>query len=145
LQIYERPVNRFVASFIGSPRMNFLAGTVVGTPQGALEVEVPGLGPARIIVPVVEDHGVAVGDKVELGIRPDDLRFDGGGDADLEMRVEFCEYIGGAVHIHAPNHPAGRLAVRYVGPQAAIGSMVRLGVTRSTCHVFSAAGRRLSP
>src|SRR3712207_3289431 len=64
LALYERPRNTFVAGFIGSPAMNFLAGDIVGdgAPRfrargGTFEVEVPGR----------EARGV--GREVILGIR----------------------------------------------------------------------------
>ncbi|GMG86471.1 ABC transporter ATP-binding protein [Biformimicrobium ophioploci] len=37
MALYQNPANRFVAGFIGSPRMNFLAGDVAGVP-GAHEI-----------------------------------------------------------------------------------------------------------
>ncbi|MDQ0474493.1 ABC transporter ATP-binding protein [Labrys wisconsinensis] len=140
-ELYERPVNRFVASFIGSPRMNFLAGRIVALQSGATEVAVTGLEPATLTLPVAAP-GAAVGDAVEVGIRPDDLRLDGAGAARLAMRVEFSEYVGGAVHLHAPGHPAGRLTVRHPGACPAEASL-SLGIDPGRCHVFAADGRRL--
>ena len=43
-QLYDRPANRFVAGFIGSPAMNFIDGTLRARRHGALRVEAP---PAR--------------------------------------------------------------------------------------------------
>jgi ABC-type sugar transport system ATPase subunit len=142
--LYERPVNRFVASFIGSPRMNFLTGRVISIRAGAIEVQVPDLDPAAMLLPTIAETGLGPGDVVEIGIRPDDLRVDGGGPARLKMQVELCEYIGGATYLHAPNHPAGRLTVRHVGAQPTIGTIFNLGLSLSSCHVFSKEGRMVS-
>ena len=142
--LYERPVNRFVASFIGSPRMNFLTGRVIAISGGSIEVQVPDLEPAAMVLPTTAETGLGVGDAVEIGIRPDDLRVDGGGPVRLKMRVELCEYIGGATYLHAPNHPAGRLTVRHAGPQPPIGTILNLGLSLSSCHVFSKEGRMVS-
>lgn len=63
LEIYNRPANRFVAEFVGSPGMNFLEGELEGTtfvtPQ--LKLVLPGFG-AGSSKPVI------------LGIRPEDVR-----------------------------------------------------------------------
>jgi ABC-type sugar transport system ATPase subunit len=144
VELYEKPQNRFVASFIGSPRMNFLSARIVSLAPGALELEIQGLDPERIKLPSIGDVGLSPGDIVAVGIRPDDFLLGGGGDASLEMRAEFSEYVGGAVHIHAPNHPAGRLTVRYAGGIAPATTLLRLGITRESCNVFSQNGVRLS-
>jgi len=158
-ELYERPVNRFVASFIGSPRMNFLAATVTAVEAGAVEVAMPGLeaagdtdgaglagtglAGAGLRLAVVAAHGLTVGDRIEIGLRPDDLR-PGGGPARLRVRVGFSEYVGGAFHLHALDHPAGRLVVRHAGAPVAVGDTLDLGIDPARCHVFSAAGARLS-
>ena len=144
-EVYRRPRNRFVANFIGAPHMNFLSARVVALPSGAVEAEVDGLTPPRIVLPARADHGLAVGDTVAIGVRPDDFSLQGDGDATLEMQIEFFEYIGGAAHLHAPNHPAGRIIVRSpdAGPPAE--PTLRLGIARPACHLFSQSGARLSP
>jgi ABC-type sugar transport system ATPase subunit len=142
--LYERPVNRFVASFIGSPRMNFLAGRVVAVQGQAIEVALPSLDVASLTLPVRTPGNLGAGDTVEIGIRPDDFRLDGEGGARITMPVEFSEYVGGAVYLHAPNHPAGRLTVRQTGARKPDEGVVRLGIVADRCHVFGKDGRRLS-
>ena len=143
-ELYERPTNRFVASFIGTPRMNFLSGKVTGTPQGALEIEIQRLYPPRLELPLVAEARAKVGDEVAVGVRPDDFLPGQPGDASLEMQVESAEYVGGATHLREPSHPAGPLTVRLAG-SAPIGSQnLRLGITRAKCHLFAATGERLS-
>ena len=141
--LYERPVNRFVASFIGSPRMNFLSGHVLAVHPRAIEVALPGLDPNSILVRLTENSKVVPGDSVDIGIRPDDLYFETDGLARISMQIEFCEYVGGAVHLHAPNHPAGRLTVRYPGAKVPTSGTLFLGLKPENCHVFSKDGHRL--
>src|SRR5882672_459607 len=74
IELYQRPVNRFVAGFIGSPKMNFLDGDVA----------------ARF--------GAAT-----IGIRPEDLRIagDGGlGDYDWRGSVAHVEHLGADSFVH---------------------------------------------
>jgi hypothetical protein len=60
------------------------------------------------------------------------------------MKVEFSEYIGGAVYLHAPHHEAGRLTVRCPGVSAPPNGAITLGIERERCHVFTMGGQRLS-
>jgi multiple sugar transport system ATP-binding protein len=73
LEVYDRPANTFVAGFIGSPAMNFIAGTVRRSGSSVVEFE----GGLRLPVPTkarAED-----GQKVLYGIRPEHFeRADGG-------------------------------------------------------------------
>jgi len=72
LTVYSKPRNRFVAGFIGSPAMNFVDCTVVGS-DGDLAVEAAGL---HIAVPPAQRASVERyrGMTVTLGIRPEDIR-----------------------------------------------------------------------
>lgn len=70
LEIYERPVDRFVAGFIGSPPMNFLAGVLRKEEQGLVlhgDWDLP-LGP------LAARDGLSDGRNVVLGIRPEHVR-----------------------------------------------------------------------
>ncbi|HEX7877917.1 MAG TPA: sn-glycerol-3-phosphate ABC transporter ATP-binding protein UgpC, partial [Candidatus Eisenbacteria bacterium] len=90
LTLYRRPVNRFVAGFIGSPSMNFLKGKFQGSvfEAGGLRVEMPaaGFGPPE---------GPA-GRELELGIRPEDLspQRSAGTTATLRAPVALVEPMG---------------------------------------------------
>jgi sn-glycerol 3-phosphate transport system ATP-binding protein/multiple sugar transport system ATP-binding protein len=92
LEVYRRPVNRFVAGFLGSPAMNFLPGRVDGdTVALAGEVHV------RMDVAAKQDR------RVLLGIRPHDLRVAEGGP--ITLRAEVVETLGSHVLVHG--HVAG--------------------------------------
>jgi multiple sugar transport system ATP-binding protein len=106
--LYEKPVNLFVAGFIGSPAMNLLEASLAPH-DGSLAVE---LGGFRLPVPpeiVAERPGLRAfqGRKIILGIRPEDME-----DASLvseappERRisstVELREALGSDVLVHFP-------------------------------------------
>jgi ABC-type sugar transport system ATPase subunit len=79
--IYRRPVNRFVATFVGQPRMNVLPATRAGEDIVA--------GPFRLPGRLVADECL------DAGIRPEHLRL---GDPDgVPARVELVEGIGDSV------------------------------------------------
>src|SRR5204862_3907345 len=72
LELYDRPANRFVAGFIGSPAMNFVT-TSLAASGGALWAEAPGM---RIRVPPARQQALEryAGQRVLLGVRPEALR-----------------------------------------------------------------------
>jgi sn-glycerol 3-phosphate transport system ATP-binding protein len=91
-EVYRLPATRFVATFIGSPAMNLMPGRVAGA--GIVET---GGGRAAF------DAGafnVAEGQEVEVGIRPEDLRFGPGGGDCLEFSKDFVEELGATRLIH---------------------------------------------
>ena len=75
LELYDRPANTFVAGFIGSPAMNFLAGTVRRTNGGAV-IELPA-------GQVAADTSAQDGRQVTYGIRPEHLTIGREGDGVL--------------------------------------------------------------
>ncbi len=71
LELYEKPVNRFVAGFIGSPGMNFLEGKIVDI-NGHLAFEE---GSARLPIPISMEGALSSwrDKEVTFGIRPEDI------------------------------------------------------------------------
>jgi len=89
LELYERPENEFVAQFIGSPAMNLIPGEIVGT-GAQTTVKLEGEGTAVSAVPTTEaDMGL----KVNVGVRPEDLR-ETEGDYLLDGKVDILEALG---------------------------------------------------
>ncbi|MBX2881800.1 MAG: ABC transporter ATP-binding protein [Granulosicoccus sp.] len=90
-EIYDAPVNMFVADFIGSPSINFLYGKVHGDDGRELHVgeqKIPLLAPS---------HAKPYQD-VMLGIRPLDIQVNS--DGRYEGNVEFVENTGAETHVH---------------------------------------------
>src|SRR6058998_3539935 len=98
LELYGKPANRFVAGFIGSPAMNFVEVTVADA-NGALWADTPGF---RVKVPLASAGrlGPYRGQRVTLGIRPEDLREARGGDAEdlsFDAVVDVVEPLGSEI------------------------------------------------
>nr|P18813.1 RecName: Full=Maltose/maltodextrin import ATP-binding protein MalK [Klebsiella aerogenes] len=70
LELYHYPADRFVAGFIGSPKMNFLPVKVTATAIEQVQVELPNR--QQVWLPVDSAH-VQVGANMSLGIRPEHL------------------------------------------------------------------------
>lgn len=73
-EIYNHPVNRFVAGFIGSPSMNFLDGVLRRTDDGLHLVSEENEALRYDLAPgMVEAAGAEPGQALTLGVRPEDV------------------------------------------------------------------------
>jgi multiple sugar transport system ATP-binding protein len=139
LELYGRPANRFVASFIGSPAMNF-ADVTVNSSGEALWAEAPGL---RIKVPEDKKGSLRghMGQRVTLGVRPEALRLANGADPSdyaFDSTVEVVEPLGNEIllDVRAGSH----LMVARVDPatRVKVHDAVRLSVDPERLHFFDA-------
>jgi lactose/L-arabinose transport system ATP-binding protein len=133
LELYHDPDNRFVAGFIGSPAMNFVAAV---TEKGA--VSAPGLGsgsvPATVALP-------GNGAKVSIGLRPQHLALDTAGKT---HRVEMTEALGGVCYIHLTAPTGEKLVVEsHSDPDVKMGGMTGIRFDPKNALFFSDTGLRL--
>jgi multiple sugar transport system ATP-binding protein len=136
LDIYYRPANRFVAGFVGSPRMNFVEG----------RLEQAGDGPAFVVadrrlpldgyefrVPPEPDRPVT------LGIRPEHITLDGAGNWD-GFTVELVEPLGADSLVWCTDGGLS-VEVRTAGERAIRpGTPMSLGIDPRRISLFSADG-----
>ena len=96
-EIYDHPVNVFVAGFIGSPSMNLIGARLEGTVAsfGASRLE---LGPR----PGLAEYD---GRSVVVGIRPEDIR--AGGEGGLELTVNRVESLGSELVVYLDSGEPG--------------------------------------
>jgi multiple sugar transport system ATP-binding protein len=119
LTIYEHPVNRFVASFIGAPPMNFLTGTLERV-NGHLMFREGGFA-LRVVEDMVKPLLPYAGKEVVFGIRPEDLYdklfvTEAPAESTVTASVEVVEPMGSETYLHVK---AGHHAVvARVNPQA---------------------------
>ena len=146
LELYARPRNTFVAGFIGSPAMNFVAGEIVrdggaqfrargGTFVARLPSEWESL-PGR----VAKDGGR--GESVILGVRPEDVRVARPGDASAaRLRLDLVEPMGNEVFLHASageHEVTARVAPQ---PLPEPGAEIALALDESKMHFFDPVSR----
>ena len=141
-RMYDHPNNVFVAGFIGSPAMNLI--------EQPLSEQGVAFGDAMIPVPR-EVLSAAHGDKVTVGIRPEDIEIAAEGEPGLAVDIEVVEELGADAYIYA--HLAGvekdinakPIIARVDGrrpPQK--GETVRLRAVADHVHLFDVAtGERL--
>ena len=135
LDLYDQPVNIFVAGFIGSPAMNFLAGIVRRT-NGAAAIELPA---GR----VTEDTDVQDGREVIYGIRPEHLTIGREGDGVL-AEVIVVEPTGADTQVFARVGEQPLSAVFRERHTFAPGDRIWLRPEPGKAHWFDAdSGRRI--
>jgi len=142
MDVYERPASVFVAGFIGSPSMNFLAGKVTADRRA---VDLAGTGARRITLPLGLPTTAAAGAPVALGIRPEHLHPDP--DGALEFEIELAEPLGADTLLHGRFGEAQELVtVRQGGHvQAKPGEKRRFKAEPGHLHVFdSQTGKRIA-
>jgi len=149
--LYDRPKNLFVASFIGSPPMNFLRGTVEAA-------EGPAVRLGDTLLRLDPRHaGLGQGRPVILGIRPEAMRI-GGDSGGLSATAAFVEDLGATLLLHLenaeldivpPNVAEDDVDLNVVRPRLravtegtariARDEVVRLAVAPEAIHVFDPA------
>ncbi|WP_370674163.1 ABC transporter ATP-binding protein [Pleomorphomonas sp. PLEO] len=136
LELYDRPVNRFVAGFIGSPAMNFVVG-ILEADQAGLKVA------SGAVVAIGPYPAEFAGREVEFGIRPEHIQVsDNGG---VEAHVDVVEPTGSETHIVVD--AAGNKLVALVRRRIpiAVGDRLSIAFEEGQGHLFDAkSGQRLS-
>jgi len=94
LAIYERPVDKFVAGFIGAPRMNFLPCRVAAREDGVLVARIGDAATLPIDPALAACLLPFIGREMELGIRPEHLAEAAPDQADIVAMIEAVEPTG---------------------------------------------------
>ena len=136
LEVYRRPVNKFVAGFIGAPSMNFIPVTL-REEGGALFALAPSV---RLrLAPEHQNSVQAWRDKpVILGVRPEHLALGSPTpDSHLAARVDVTEQLGSEIVLEA-NVGDLTVTVARVDPAAELssGDLIHLRVDASQLHFF---------
>jgi multiple sugar transport system ATP-binding protein len=139
-ELYNAPANRFVAGFLGSPKMNFIPGEIVTAGAEHAAVQLPG----GAIVEVAALAGAAVrGDQVTLGVRAEHLSTAAADYNCLQASVGHIEYLGdlSIAYLALPGVPelvAAKLASDAAPP--APGTPATLFLPPERCLLFGADG-----
>ena len=136
-EIYENPVDTYVAGKIGSPHMNMVRATL-GQDTGTLDTPL-----GRFATPRRVQTGRA-GEAALVGIRPNDIRVATGGEAGVAARVHLIEPLGDVTVVSVE---AGGETLRMVLPEAGAlairpGDALPITMDTSKFHIFRAADGR---
>ncbi len=134
MDLYKNPANKFVAGFIGSPKMNFLDVEVVDSDSAATTVEssvVP-----RVTLPVT---GFSKGDRAVLGVRPQYLRKGEDGLAGrISGRIALIERLGTETVVSMETEVGRVLASIPHDEVFEDGAQVEFGFDPQNVHLFPA-------
>ncbi|HEV7346431.1 MAG TPA: sn-glycerol-3-phosphate ABC transporter ATP-binding protein UgpC [Devosia sp.] len=136
LDLYHRPDNLFVAGFIGSPKMNFIAGQVASADGTTAVVDLGALG----TVSLPRQSRTVAGQSVTVGIRPEHLHL-GPGDVTLNVSPNIVEQLG----IHTVTYSTLPGGENFIGlfegdPDIPEGRPVEVSFQRNQVHLFDKAG-----
>jgi multiple sugar transport system ATP-binding protein len=141
LELYNGPVNQFVAGFIGSPRMSFLAARIASVTGGRIEATLHD-GQA-IAFERGERAPPAPGETVMIGVRPQQLAL-GDGPGSMGARIILVEQLGAETVVHAMAGEDRLLAVLPGQLRLQPGDTARFAVSKAPLHVFDSTGLRLN-
>ncbi len=139
LDLYNYPENLFVAGFLGSPKMNFIAGEIVAANALGATVRLRSNNEVRV---AVDASGAKPGDKVTLGIRPEHFE-SVVTENKIVVTVQFVEAHGDSTYIYAPFAGAEDSLTIKLGPElfVAVGDTLELTLPAQNCHLFDESGR----
>ena len=158
MNLYDRPRNRFVAGFIGSPGMNFIDGALVRGEKGMQFLAEPNAFTVDLPASLNERMEGFDGTAVTLGIRPEDVSvFIGSGPAlfagestivhppiTAPARLDLVEELGNEAFVYAkvgPHHVTARVAPQ---PLPITGEPITMAFDLAKAHFFDkASGERI--
>ncbi|WP_394208903.1 ABC transporter ATP-binding protein [Enterovibrio calviensis] len=141
LALYHNPANLFVAGFIGSPRMNFVSGTVSVTNGTEATVTMP--DGQSLIVPVAKP--VNEGEAVTVGIRPEHIQIGKGPGFNFEFHSEVVERLGNSTYLFGQYSGVDSFKVHIPGDNAVKAfQTVSLHCSPADIHLFDSNEQALT-
>jgi multiple sugar transport system ATP-binding protein len=133
MELYQKPQNRFVAQFIGSPKMNFFNAEIID----ANHIQ---LSDGTIIE--IKEIGDNLG-KIYIGVRPENIIIDN--NSNIKARVKFVEHLGGIVYAHLEHKSAKEIVTIQLKHDSSIEINQEIGIKfeTGTCHIFNEEGNRI--
>lgn len=133
-ELYERPSNLFVASFIGSPQINLIEGRITVNEDKILFKS----GDLVIDLGSMEALKKYSGNKVTMGIRPESLT---PGDGPLVGSLEVIEHIGSETILYVRTDNGRIIAKAPSNFQEKVGENISLALRTTDIHLFYEGAR----
>jgi multiple sugar transport system ATP-binding protein len=129
--VYQRPADKFVATFVGSPVMNFLQGDIY-MDKGILKFHSKDFS-----LKLENNIDSFDGKNIEIGIRPEDISFESKkGTGDVTVEIEMISHIGSEQYIHVL---LGKTNLTIRAPKSANfkpGEILTISILPSKLHFF---------
>ena len=136
-EVYRRPATRFVAGFIGTPAMNFIAVARRADVDGHVALALPG---GRALVTRVPARGPARDAALVLGVRPENLHLCETEGAVLAGTVDLVEFLGERTLAHVRLADGSTVGATVGGAAPAVGERVGLTIAPAEAHLFDGDG-----
>ena len=145
-ELYEKPANTFVAGFIGSPKMNMIAGTLTGRDGAAVAVTHPSLTtPLQVMgrQPHGREANLKIGDTVLLGLRPEHLSLSEGQHR-IALTADLSESLGGSTLIYGQTRAGETMVLQTAGRRIlGKGEAFAAGFDAAHVYVFNKDGQAI--
>jgi multiple sugar transport system ATP-binding protein len=137
-ELYHAPANRFVAGFIGSPKMNFLEGSIQSVGHEGVTVKFS-TGQTQLVA--VEAGNARAGETVTVGVRPEHLHASESADG-VKAKVLALESLGDAAYLYTESvvAPDGMIARIPALQRHAHGDALYVSAAPDHCHLFNSDG-----
>lgn len=138
LDLYHRPRSMFVAGFIGSPKMNFLAATLLEANEKSARVQ---LQTGEFLEAAVDARALGIGCAVTLGLRPEHAEM-GAATQHIVREVRWQERLGESTYLYLESQPGCEpWVVKAPGhAHASAGQRLAIGLPATAMHLFDANG-----
>ncbi len=138
LELYHNPANKFVAGFIGSPKMNFLKGELVEIGEKECTVK---LNTGDMITACVDARRAKTGDIVEVGVRPEHVLPNDHDDAHglVKGSVLVAEHLGAESFIYMTIDGEDFTVKASSEVEAKAGDVMEMGMPKEAIYLFDEA------
>ena len=137
MDLYHKPDNEFVATFIGSPRMNTVPVTISKPQAGALRVQ----SPIGLTLNLPDGAGTVPEGAATLGIRPEHFKIAPEGQGNFTVDVVIVERLGVETYMTVGSEKQP-IVVRAEGDVAVRpGDRVSLTADGTACHLYDTTAR----
>jgi len=138
MELYHRPESKFVAGFIGQPGMNFIPAEVTEARADGLTAKAKS---GDVLAPKVRVSGGSKGQSIEVGVRPEDFRIDGG-ESSIDIKLRIVERLGGVTIIYGNLSDGTAICASLDGTGGfESGATIRLFYNNADLHAFDTDGR----
>jgi len=138
LELYKNPSNLFVASFIGSPKMNLVTGKI-GQTAGVNSVDMDGTAQLKIVANVSGQSG---GDLVTVGFRPETVKIvQATENGAIHAKIEAMERLGNVTYVYADVGLSQLLTIQVSADfTPEIGDQLSIALDPEQFHLFDKSG-----
>ncbi|RQW65153.1 maltose/maltodextrin ABC transporter ATP-binding protein MalK [Vibrio viridaestus] len=147
LELYHYPKNRFVAGFIGSPKMNFMSVHIEEVEEEKVMVQLS--NGSAFWIPV-KGEKITKGSRMSLGIRPEHLISADSSSVTISGKVQIVEKLGNETQVYLTLDNADANVIYRAADTLDVnpGEHYSIGIEPNRCHLFHSSGeacRRLYP